>query len=993
MKQKNIFLFLLLWMLPVCAMGQKIQLKVVDRAGNPLVGYAVSPHSQYRAEALTDENGCAELDGALKGRLVDVFATDRMRKTVRLDGEMTLVTLDEESSVVPLGFNNTVREIERTGAVASIGSDALRSSSNNPGHALYGKIPGLYVMQGDNLPWTNDPKFFVRGLATFNNATPLVLVDGYERPLRAISMEEIESITLLKDAASLAIYGMRGANGVILVRTKRGENAGMHVKVSYQFGVDTPTRMPEMADAYHYARAVNEALAYDGLERRYSNADLRDFYSGEHAAYFPNVDWLGEAIRDAGFNHELTASFRGGSKSVRYYSQISYNGSDGLIRPHDMTPEYSSQMQWDRLSARTNLDIDLTRTTRLGIDVLGQIEQHHRPAIQANTLFASFYNTPAAAFPVRTDSGMWGGDELHTNPIADLTARGYTDGVDRALYANMRLSQNLSAITEGLSVEAAIGFDNRASFWEGQGKTYAYEVLQVSRDEAGAIADVVRQTRDADTPLAYSSEVGEANMVTTMDAAFRYDRSWNAGHTIQAAAGYHMEENSKNGRNNTYRRQSLFLTAHYGFKERYFVDATLSYAGSSVLKKGDKFRFFPAVSASWVISREEFLKSSDVVDLLRLRASWGLTGSDLIAYGLSHYYFGGKGEYYFGNNNSLVYGNGEGTLPNLDLTCETAAKTNVGVDLQLFKGLTFTADAFYEDRRNILCPASNIYSGILGIGMADVNDGHVINYGVDLALNWSRTLGDWSYMLGGTFSFSRNEIINMNEGYQPYDYLRQTGRRIGQFFGLQATGFFRDEQDITGSPEHTFSTVSPGDVKYNDLNGDKRVDEYDRIAMEYSTTLPEIYYGFTLGVNWKGLGLIADFQGVTNYTLVKNLASYYRPLQNNTNVSYHYLENRWTSSNRERALYPRLSTLENRNNNQSSSIWQEDGSFLKLRNLEIGWTLPAAWSRRVRASQIRIFARGTNLFSVDYVKTLDPEMMYAGYPALRSYHLGINLTF
>lgn len=985
----------MLWggVLPALAIGQELRLKVVDRDNNPLTGFLVTAQNQYKTGVLTDENGIALLGNLRKGQSVDVIFNGKTRKTVVLGDDLTTVVIDDKSDVVPMGYNNKTREEERSSAIATVRGTDIESSASNPANALYGKIPGLYVMQGETLPWANDPKLFIRGIATLKDATPLILIDGYERPLRSITQEEIESVSVLKDAASLAIYGMRGANGVVLITTKRGLTQGMHVKVSYQFGVDTPFRMPEMASAYNYARAMNEALTYDGLEKKYSAADLQDFYSGANPELNPNVNWRDKAIRDAGYNHELIASFRGGYKSVRYYSQITYNGSDGLVKPADMSPDYSSQMQWDRLSVRTNLDVDITKTTSFSVNILGQIEQHHRPATATNTIFQSIYNTPAAAFPVKTGSGMWGGDDLRTNPIAALTGAGYSDGIDRALYADMRLTQNLSSLTEGLSVEGAVAFDNRASYWEGQSRQYASEVLHATRNADGTIADVARTTIGADTPLAYSSEIGAANTVTTVDAIVRYNRNWSDRHAVSAMVGYHMEGNVKNGRNNTYRRQSIVATLHYGLKDRYFFDAALSYAGSSVMKTNDKFRFFPAVSAAWVLSNENFLKTSKVVNLLKLRASWGITGSDLIPYGLSHQYFGGGSAYYFGSNNSLVYGNSEGALANRDLTCEIARKANVGVDMQLFKGLNFTADFFYEDRRDILSSTGNVYSGILGIGMSDLNTGQVRNRGFETGLSWTQTIGDWSYMLGGTFTFSRNEIVNMNEGYQPYDYLRQTGGRVGQFFGLQSAGFFRDGEDILNTVEHTFSQVRPGDVKYKDLNGDKRIDDYDRIAMGYSTALPEIYYGFSVGVKYKGLGLSADFQGVANYTLMRNMSSFYWPLRGNTNVSDHYLANRWTTSNQDNAKYPRLTTLDNNNNFRESSVWQENGSFLKLRNLELSWTLPVGWAHAIRSSAIRVYARGTNLFSADHVKALDPEMMYATYPSLRSYHVGVNLTF
>lgn len=983
----------MLCILPGISAGQNIKLKVVDKNHKPLFGYVVSPQNQYRQGVVTDENGEAVLDNSLRGLPVEIIGNNTVRKTVVPDGNTMTVVMDVTSDVVPMGYGNSVREEERTSAISTVSYNAIESSVNNPANALYGKLAGLYALQNETVAWNNDPTFFIRGLATLNTATPLILVDGYERPLRAVSLEEIESVSVLKDAASLAIYGMRGANGVILVTTKRGLTQGMHAKVSYQFGVDTPFRLPEMADANQYAAAMNEALHYDGLDKRYSDADLNDIRTGAAPELFPNVNWRDEALRSAGYNHELIASFRGGSQAVRYYSQLTYNGSDGLIKPAGMDPNYSSQMEWDRLSVRTNLDVDFTKTTRLSVNILGQIEQHHRPATAYNTIFSQLYDTPALAFPVKTSTGKWGGDNLRNNPIGDLVGKGYTDGIDRALYADMRLSQNLSMLAEGLSVEGALAFDNRASYWEGQSKTYASEVLQGTRNPDGTMGEIARTTIGADSPLTYSSSVGAVVMITTVDAIVRYNRDWGSRHTLKTMAGYHMEGSIKKDRNNTYRRQSIVASGHYGYMNRYFFDVALSYAGSSVMPKGDKFRFFPAVSAAWVISNENFLKESKVVDYLKVRASWGITGSDLMAYGLSRQYYGGGNGYWFGEGNGAAGGSAEGTLANSDLTCETAYKANFGVDMQLFKGLNLSVDAFYENRQNILCTTGNVYSSILGIAMANRNEGRVRNRGVEAALNWNQTVGDWSYMLGGTFTFSRNKIVNMNEGYQPYDYLRQTGGRIGQFFGLQAAGFFRDAQEVENSVEHTFSQVRPGDVKYNDRNDDRKIDAYDKIAMGYSTTLPEIYYGFTLGVQWRGVGVRADFQGVANYTVVKSMTSYYQPLRGNKNVSTHYLANRWTAANTDGAQYPRLSTLDNQNNYQNSSVWMENGSFLKLRNLEVGWTLPKRWSQAIRSSAIRIFARGTNLFSADNIKSLDPEMLKATYPSLRSYHVGVNLTF
>ena len=419
----------------------------------------------------------------------------------------------------------------------------------------------------------------------------------------------------------------------------------------------------------------------------------------------------------------------------------------------------------------------------------------------------------------------------------------------------------------------------------------------------------------------------------------------------------------------------------------------LTYSGSSVLGSSDKYAFFPAVSAGWVISSEDFMKEVTAIDYLKARASWGITGSDRFAYDYDKYYFKtGISSYFFGDNNNSVSGNGEFRLPNLKLKPETAYKFNFGIDMEVFKRLSLSADAFYEKRTNILVNSSAIYSSVLGVSTPILNDGEVKNYGFEAGLSWRDRIGDFTYMLAGNFTFARNEIVNMDEGYKPYDYLKNTGNRIGQYYGLEAIGFFQDEADIAGSPAQSFSNVVPGDVKYKDQNGDKVIDDYDKVAIGYSTVLPEIMYGFSIGLGYKNVSLKADFQGVANYTLVRNMSSMYRPLVGNKNVSQHYLENRWTPENTN-ARYPRLTTKQNDNNFRESSIWAENGNFLKLRNVELAYTLPKSWVNKIRLSNINLFARGMNLFSFDHVKDMDPEQMYATYPSFRSYNIGLTLDF
>ena len=899
----------------------------------------------------------------------------------------------QDTKMINRGFNLSGRSEESTAAVSTIYMDDSKTSDINPANSLYGKLPGLFSLQGSTVAWDNDPTMYVRGLATMGTGTPLVLIDGFERPLSSLSQDEIESVTVLKDAASQALYGVRGANGVILVTTKRGILEGMKVHASYQFGINTPFRLPDMADGYTYALAMNEALRMDGLSALYSNSDLEAFRTGSNPELFPNVNWKDEVLKNKGTTHQFNASFTGGGKNVSYFAAINYIGDNGFMNENYFSPDYSSQMSWDKLSARANLDINATKLTLVKLNLLGELSQHNRPATEYSTLFPMIYDVPAAAFPVKTSTGVWGGDNVRKNPVAESVAKGFSVGNDRALYADLRIIQDLSVLTSGLSAEFAIAYDNRASYWDNKTKNYLYESLQPVRDNGGTITDITRTRYGQETDLSFSSSLGYQNRVTTFEAKVNYEKNWQDMHQLNAAVIYHQEENSLKGINNTYRRQSYIGNASYAYKSKYLADLVLTYSGSSVLGSSDKYAFFPAVSAGWVISSEDFMKEVTAIDYLKARASWGITGSDRFAYDYDKYYFKtGISSYFFGDNNNSVSGNGEFRLPNLKLKPETAYKFNFGIDMEVFKRLSLSADAFYEKRTNILVNSSAIYSSVLGVSTPILNDGEVKNYGFEAGLSWRDRIGDFTYMLAGNFTFARNEIVNMDEGYKPYDYLKNTGNRIGQYYGLEAIGFFQDEADIAGSPVQSFSNVVPGDVKYKDQNGDKVIDDYDKVAIGYSTVLPEIMYGFSIGLGYKNVSLKADFQGVANYTLVRNMSSMYRPLVGNKNVSQHYLENRWTPENTN-ARYPRLTTKQNDNNFRESSIWAENGNFLKLRNVELAYTLPKSWVNKIRLSNINLFARGMNLFSFDHVKDMDPEQMYATYPSFRSYNIGLTLDF
>lgn len=910
-----------------------------------------------------------------------------MKDIFYITGLFVISIFTGNAQEIQLGYISTSKE-KLAGAVSTVNHNDLSISGQiNPEFALYGLLPGLTVQQNWTLPSYEGPRFQLRG------RSPLIIVDGFERPMNTLSREEIESVSVVKDAAALAMYGMRGSNGVISVTTKRGSSKPMEIKVDYHHGITTPVRLPAMADAATYAGALNEALANDGLPARYSSYDINDFRSGAHPYLYPNVDWWGETLRKFGSTNELNVSFAGSGKRVRYYVLANYSNVTGFLDNTDLNDGYSTQALSYKLNFRTNLDIEITKTTQLKLNLLGRLSQYNTNNWM-DGIIATLYNIPSAAFPVRTAGGLWSENSTWHNPIARVAGTGYTVVQDRALFADISLKQDLSMLAEGLSAELAVAYDNRASYRDVKSKSYAYEEIVPHRASDGSLLDSTVTRYSNDTELDFSHSLESQSMLATLRATVNYERLWGKN-DLNVAFIYDQFSYTYTGRNSSRLGQSLIGNVNYGLCNKYLFNLAVSYAGYSTMPKGDKFRLFPALSAAWVISHEKFMNNINFIKYLKLRASWGMTGKAPYGYELDKHFYnlnGGNG-YYFGNNLVWNSGSAEGGLPVAGLKNETTIKTNVGLEANLWNRLFVELDAFYDREKDILISSSGAVSSVLGKSAPLMNAGINEYYGTELALNWTDRIGkDIRYHLRGNFSFLRTNIEEMNEEYKTEEYLKMTNRRIGQYSAIQAIGFFEDEEDINNSPTQTFSDVKPGDIKYKDQNGDGVINEYDKVCMGYSTSIPEINYGFGLGIEYKGFGVRADFQGLANYTVTTQANSVYWPLGADKTVSNYYMENRWTPDNRQ-AKYPRLTTLANENNFRNNSVWMANGAYMKLRNLEVYYNLPSSLCNKFFLSDIRVFVKGKDLFMTDHVKVMDPELVSAYYPTSKAYLIGLNIEF
>lgn len=899
---------------------------------------------------------------------------------------------------INIGFGITQPLSESTMSVAT-SADVNRRSAKNIGNSLFGQVLGLTTLQGSGDYASYEPSFFIRGLQGLNGSSPLLLVDGIERNITNISPEEVERVTVLKDAPATALYGYKGANGAINIITKRGKYNSHEIKFTYDHAFNWEARRPQFVNAYDYALGLNEAYANDGLAPRYDANALSAFKSGKYPYYFPNVDWIAETFRNHGSSDIFSLSFRGGGSRLRYYTEAYLVNNAGFIKNANLNDGYSTQNKYQKGNLRTNLDIDLTSTTLLSVDLDGVLLEASRPGLSSDNLWGKIYTVPAAAFPIKTEDGLWGGNATwdgYSNPVALTEGRAYSKAHTRALFANATLKQDLSSVTKGLSAWTRIAYDNIAAYWENHTKEYKYGMKSVTGWKDGEPSEYSTYTGGKESNMSSDSKLDWQNKNFNWGIGVNYDRSFGE-HAIQSVLMWNYEYRNWDGQNNTWYRTTASWYNHYGFKGRYFADLSLSLATSNKLAPGHRTALNPTFSLAWLASRENFLKDVSWIDFLKARASWGIVSIDNIpGEGYWEQVFTGGGSYPLGSNYDSYSGWKEDRLASLNSTHEKAEKWNVGVDGTFFKGLNLTLDGYYQHRYDQWAPSSGKNSSVAGVNFPYVNGGIVNSWGFEAGAQWNHEIAPALNLVAGVnYTLAKNKIKEEYEEPREYSYLERTGQPVGAIFGYQAIGFFKDQADIDNSPVQRLGTEpKAGDIKFKDQNGDNVIDEQDQVRMGYNTSCPEIYYSFNLGLEYKGLGFYAMFQGVGNYTAILNTQSVWKPLVGNTNIGQYYYEHRWTPATAETAQYPRLSSQDNKNNYNTNSVWLANRNFLKLRNVEIYYNFPSSLLARTRyINKAKLYVRGVDLLCFDHIKRADPENYGANYPLNRSVNVGLALGF
>ena len=907
---------------------------------------------------------------------------------------------------IDVGSEKALIREQSTASVSVITNDQVdKRSSKNIGNSILGRGNGLISLDGTGTYFAQNPTFYVRGLQSLSTSNPLILVDGVEREITVVAPEEVETVTILKDAAATALYGYKGANGAILITTKRGKYNSSEMSVHYDHLINYQTNRPKFIDGATYASAMNEALANEGKAPRYDANAMSAFGSGEYPFQYPSVNWVDETFRHHGVTNKVGVDFTGGGERFRYYTALNLLSDKGFIKTPDATDGYSTQDKYVRGNLRVNLDIDLTPTTMLKVNMAGILSEVSQPGSQAN-LWNNIYNLPSAAFPVKSEDNDWGGNSTWAgtlNPVALSTDAAYYKTHERGLFSDMTLNQDLSSWVKGLGFFLKLGYDTYSTLYEDHSKSYVYGSYPAVWTD-GVMSKGTYFTGGERTEMGKSAATKAFARRLTAAGGLNFDRSF-GNHYLYTQLKWDYDYQHLNGNNNSIYRQNYSWWTHYGYQGKYLAELALVYSGSSRLAPDTKWSFSPTVSAAWVASKENFLKDVSWLDYLKFRASFGKLNADYLpgddmniwTYYTQSYSISGASAYYFVDATAAqdIYGTTTlGTMSTVAPTHEKANKFNVGFDATLFKGLNIEFDYFNNHRYDIWCSGAGAYTALIGFGAPYVNAGVVDQNGIDASLDFTHSFGDLTVNLGGNMTFAKTKIKDMAEEPRAYDNLVQTGNPLNSIYGLLAEGLFTSQAEIDAAPRQTFSAVRPGDIKYTDVNGDGLIDANDKVKIGHSVTAPELYYSFHLGAEYKGFGFDAMFQGVGRYSAVLNTQGYYWGLINNSSLAQQVYDNRWSpQNNNANAEYPRLSSESNANNYQTSSFWLRDRSYLKLRNVELYYHLPMSLLQPLKIVKgAKVYVRGVDLFTFDNLDEVDAASYGIAAPLTRSVAFGVSVT-
>ena len=1019
---------------------RKISGRVTDIKGEPLIGVNVTVDGDANG-SITNMDGLYEIFVTKKSVVLKFTYIGFKTSEIRTNASTNIydVTLEEQvnelEETVIVGYG-TQRKISNIGAQSSMKMEDIKTPSASLTTTLAGRLAGVVAVQRTGEPGKDAADIWIRGISTPNTSSPLVLVDGVERSFNDIDPEDIESLTTLKDASATAVYGVRGANGVILIKTKPGKVGKPTVSADYYESFTRFTKMVDLADGITYMNAANEAMRNDGIATKYTEDQIRNTIAGKDPYLYPNVDWLKEIFNDWGHNRRVNVNVRGGSEKVAYYASVSYFNETGMTVTDKNINTYDSKMKYSRYNFTTNLNIDVTPTTKVEIGAQGYLGEGNYPAISS----ADLYNAAMSISPVEYPKMFFVNGEAFVpgtstnnnfnNPYSQATRRGYDNLTKNQIYSNLRVTQDLDMLTKGLKLTAMYAFDvyNEIHVHQDRAEsTYNFLDTSVPYDMNGQ--PILQRIYEGSNVLSYKQETS-GNKKTYLEASLNYDRTFNDDHRVSALFLFNQQSKLLYPKGTLedaipYRMMGIAGRATYSWKDRYFAEFNIGYNGAENFSPKHRFGTFPAFGVGWVVSNEKFWQPlSKAVSFLKIRYTDGKVGnsevSDRRFMYLDQMKENGDYGYKFGPNGTKWSGY-ETVNMAVDLIWEESRKQDLGIDLKLFNDdLSIVFDLFKERRENILLKREHSIPSFLGYNTSAPygNIGIIENKGFDGTIEYNKRINkDWVIALRGNVTFNKDKWIQGELPEQKYEWMNQYGRNINGAKGYVAEGLFTQAEiddmarweslsaankAITPKPfASQFGTVKAGDIKYKDLNNDGQIDAYDQTYISRGD-VPTTVYGFGFTVGWKDLSVGMMFQGVAGAERVLNGSSI-NPFNGGGGSGnlYSNIDDRWTEENPDQnAFYPRLSygseTTSNINNFQKSTWWVRNMNFLRLKTLQISYNLPKPWVNKVHLKNAAVYVMGTNLFTLSRFKLWDPELNTdngASYPNTTSYSVGINFTF
>ena len=994
---------------------------VTDEMGEPLIGANVVVKDVPGLGAITDINGRYSIKMEAYHRLIFSYIGYEKKEVLVKTQKVVNVKMKEDTSSVldevVITGTGSQKKLTVTGAVTSVNVNDLKSTpSNNITNALAGNVAGIMAMQTTGEPGKNVSEFWIRGISTFGaSSSALVLVDGFERDLTDLNIEDIETFQVLKDASETAIYGSRGANGVVLITTKRGKVGKINIDAKVETTYNTRTMTPEYVDGVTYANLMNEARVTRNLAPIFADDELFILQHNLDPDLLPNVDWMDLLLKDGAMSYRASLNMNGGGTNARYFISASYVEDQGMYNTDEnLKKDYDTNSNAKRWNYRMNADVDITKTTLLKVGISGSLEKQNNPGHGTAGIWNELVGQTTVSIPVMYCNSLVpaSGQNDKTNPWVGATQTGYEETWINRMQSNVTLEQKLDFVTKGLNFIGRFGFDTYNTNWIKHHKWPEQWKAERHRDANGEITF----TRIAPAGEMSQSSNGSGDRSEFFEAELHYDRAF-ANHHLGGVVKY-----SQDSKIRTYdigtdlknsiaiRHQGLSGQVSYNWNYRYFANFNFGYTGSENFATGHRFGFFPAVSGAWNIAEESFIKNNvKWINMFKVRYSWGRAGNDIggdrfpFLYDISTVDAGYNwGDYNFSKE---YKGKQYSRVASTGVTWEVATKHDLGLDLSLFNDkFTMTVDYFHEQRDGIFTSREYLPSMVGLTSSPQANAGSVLSEGFDGNFAYRQRIGKVDLTIRGNITYSKNTILEKDEGYNVYEYQMNKGHRVDQSRGFIALGLFKDYDDIRNSPKQNLGTYQPGDIKYKDVNGDGVVDDNDQVAIG-ATSRPNMIYGIGASASWNGLDVNIHFQGAGKSTFCIGGNGVY-PFADGGwgNVLTDVVKSsRWISADISgdpatedvNAEYPRLTYGWNNNNYRPSTYWMRNGAYLRLKTVELGYTLPKKIVNKARLNNVRIFCIGTNLLTFSSFKLWDPELQStngAAYPLSKSVTLGLTVN-